>query len=258
MHDALCLAITSGLSFAPSDFGEIAKTMRGTYWMGDAERYYRLAVEEGHTRACVSMEMAWGRKPFMWEGKRLYVGANFPWAGTVVTVTSFNGSTLVACSYKPRAHRRDYGANIEKRFTIDRDELVRAEADRKVEITVRAAAKQVQNALGACSLFADIDTIIRWTPEEREAASEWARFAKVDAHKERVRPPPPPPHVAAMVAEEDRIGLTEKIRERERNRSYHTEQRDYHAKALAELDALQAKLAETEVPAKSKRRKAAA
>jgi hypothetical protein len=101
MHSALMLAITSGLSFAPDDFKAIHDTMRGGYWMGDAESFFRVAVESNHTQACVSFETWYARKPFLWEGKRLYVGAQFTWEGEAVTVTSFSAKgSLCACSYK--------------------------------------------------------------------------------------------------------------------------------------------------------------
>lgn len=193
MHSALMLAITSGLSFAPDDFKAIHDTMRGGYWMGDAESFFRVAVESNHTQACVSFETWYARKPFLWEGKRLYVGAQFTWEGEAVTVTSFSAKgSLCACSYKPRESHDDSGTRIARRFDISRADIQRAERDRKVELKLAAEATVVQKAATECRLFVDAKDIMAWTPEQRAEVLEWARTAKGDVGKERVKPPRAP------------------------------------------------------------------
>lgn len=193
MHSALMLAITSGLSFAIADFKAIHDTMRGDYWMGEVESFYRVAVESNHTQACASFEAWQGRKPFLWEGKRLYVGAKLAWEGEAVTVTSFSaGDSIVACSYKPHTAHDDYGTRIARRFDISRTDLQRAERDRKVELKLAAEATVVQKAVSECRLFVNVKDIMAWTPEQRAEVLEWARTAKGDIGKSRVRPPPTP------------------------------------------------------------------
>lgn len=246
MRAALYLAIAGGLSFAENDFHDIYKEMRGAYWFGDGEGFYRAAVEENHIQACVSYEKSTGRKPFVWEGKRLFVGASFPWAGEHVTVTSFDAAsgTLTACSYKPKAAEDDYSTRIDHRFTISNDDLRRAERDRKVEIKVTAESTETQKALRDCGLFVDVAAIVAWTPEQRASAMEWARLAKHDAHKERVRPPAPPAHVAqaTVAAEEQKRGdeiadLRRHIRDQEEDLREAEEVLATDRKRLAQLSA---------------------
>lgn len=242
MHEALSLAISGGLSFAVDDFAEIYRSMRGGYWMGDPEGFFAHAVEEGHRQACASFEAWTKRPPFIWEGKRLAIRASFQWAGVVVHVTSFTTKgdvpAIVACSYKPRASRHDYSPGIEKRFTITVDDLKRAERDRKVELALAAEAKEVQKALGHCRIFAEVETIIGWTPEQRSEAREWALLAKHDAHKERVKPAAAPAHVAAAALKDERAKVVEEADDKARHRAYHVDEIARHTKDLAEIDAL--------------------
>jgi hypothetical protein len=81
---------------------------------------------------------------------------------------------------------------IARRFDISRTDLQRAERDRKVELKLAAEATVVQEAVGKCRLFVDAKDIMAWTPEQRAEVLEWARTAKGDVGKERVKPPRAP------------------------------------------------------------------
>jgi hypothetical protein len=244
MHSALMLAITSGLSFAPDDFKAIHDTMRGGYWMGDAENFFRVAVESNHTQACASFEAWEGRKPFLWEGKRLYVGATFTWEGEAVTVTSFSAKdSLCACSYKPRDSHDDYGTRIARRFDISRADLQRSERDRKVELKLAAEATVVQKAVTECRLFVDVKDIMAWTPEQRAEVLEWARTAKGDVGKERVKPPPAPAVLNNTIAAKEARARESEIDDLRREVEQAQDSVEY---ATAKLQRLTEKLAQAE------------
>jgi len=88
---AQALAIIAGLEFFPWD-GEL---------LGFDEWYYQLACNTGdpcnshrgpaNTSAARAMERAWGRPPFVLNGKRLCIGSAFWWADAagLIRVTSF-------------------------------------------------------------------------------------------------------------------------------------------------------------------------
>ncbi len=189
---------------------------------------------------------AWqGRKPFMWEGKRLYVGRAFMWEGVGVTVTSFQDEkgALTACSYKPDTSGRGWGSrDIARRFSITNEKILRAEKDRKTAEKISQDATALQKMLGECRLVVDIDTLVSWTPEEREAAGEWAKLAKHDAHKKRVKPAPAPAHLtdaAARAGENERQGeirdWQERIQSAKREIETEKERIEYALKMLARL-----------------------
>jgi hypothetical protein len=106
MYGAVRLAIEAGLRFDRGDFKRMAETMRIGYWGGNStgsecgEAFYGLAIKFDHPSAYQSFEQWVGRKPFIWEGKRLYIGADFVWRGERVRVTNIKGDRLIACSYR--------------------------------------------------------------------------------------------------------------------------------------------------------------
>lgn len=121
--------ITAGLLFDLNDIREIASTFRSRYWFSDddGEWIFKTAVKENNLSACLSFEDYKGRKPFILEGKRMYVGRQFYWydkdgKGYYVTCTSFaeNGDYFTACSYKSTD---SYRSKIDKRFKITWDDL---------------------------------------------------------------------------------------------------------------------------------------
>lgn len=116
LHDTLSAAITAHLPFMEHDFKAIRKDFSGGYWMGDGngsahgERYYTLAVECGHTGACIAFEKYAGRPAALWAEDvktpmRLRVGSEFTWNRAVVTVTSMKTDHLVACTYGGHGYR---------------------------------------------------------------------------------------------------------------------------------------------------------
>ena len=113
MRGALGLAIESCLTFGADDFAAFEKEMRGRYWLGsDREGYFVEACVAGNISACRAYEKWVGRRPFIFEGKRLRVGARIDPEhlersdGRAALVTSFDvdGDSLIACTYdKPAA-----------------------------------------------------------------------------------------------------------------------------------------------------------
>lgn len=111
LADTLKAAIGAHLSFREDDFQAMWRTMNGHYWMGNSEgsvcgeHFYRIAVEHGHTPACISFEKYAGRPAALWAWDvrtpaRLCIGSKFQWQGKEVTVTNMKADHLVACSYR--------------------------------------------------------------------------------------------------------------------------------------------------------------
>lgn len=105
MQQALALAIESGLRFDVGDIEAIHTEMRGGYWFGENEWIHGLAVEWNNTPAAVSFEAWVCRKPFVLDGKRLFVGALVDTKYLDVpcrcgSVTSFTSDdSVVICTY---------------------------------------------------------------------------------------------------------------------------------------------------------------
>ncbi len=108
MHQALCLAITSGYRFEPDDFAVAYEAFQGGHWFTAAtnEYLYGLAIRSVNLSAALSFEHWKGRPPFIADDvgnrkrERLAVGSQFHWKGSRVKVTSFADDHLTACSYK--------------------------------------------------------------------------------------------------------------------------------------------------------------
>lgn len=76
----LRLAIRSKMSFEEGDFSAIVARYGGDHWLGpDPEHWYALACTEGHPTASVSAEHWLGRKPFVLDGERVWVGKRIGW-----------------------------------------------------------------------------------------------------------------------------------------------------------------------------------
>lgn len=125
MQSALKLAIEAHMEFYPWDFKRIQGRFNAGYWIGQdggyGERWYALACTERHVTACKSFELWKGRKPFRWDGERVYVGRRFKWAGLMVACTSMDAESFVVCSYKDTS--KSYERKIDKRLRITRDDL---------------------------------------------------------------------------------------------------------------------------------------
>ena len=114
LRGALSLAIESRMAFAPNDFARIFETCAGEHWMGTdhdgdgyGEGFYRTACIAGNPSACQAFERWRQRPPYLWAGKRLYVGSDehnrtcgFPWDGYAhVAVSTIRPDVLIA-TYK--------------------------------------------------------------------------------------------------------------------------------------------------------------
>ncbi len=133
MHGAVNLSINAGLKFAVSDFAVIAKDFRMGYW-GHSEQFFAVAVQADNISACQAIEAHLNRKPFTFEGTRVYVRRQFFWNGQRVTCTSFadDGLSFIAVSHKERKRdKRDYPIGpekVDKRYTITQADLKAARA----------------------------------------------------------------------------------------------------------------------------------
>lgn len=116
LSQALNLAITSNLPFEPDDFGLIVKNFRGGYWMGpDSEPWYTRAIECGNESAMVSMERWLGRRPFLINAERIYVGKQFQWNEQWVICTSIADDSINV--------KVDEDGKKKRVFTLQREEL---------------------------------------------------------------------------------------------------------------------------------------
>lgn len=131
MSSALMLAVTAGLRFDIDDFRTIRDNFRGGFWFGaEHERYFAEAVKHGNISACRAYEKWVGRKPFIYEGKRLYVGSEIDYHCGRVSVTSFKNeeNVLVACGYEGA---KKYPRKPTKRVSITRTVIQAMEKERK-------------------------------------------------------------------------------------------------------------------------------
>jgi len=188
MQTAVSLAISAGLTFDPDDFGRIYDGMRGGYWFGQydcgamGEGFYVEACKEGNISACKSFEAWKERPPFVFGGKRLYIGAELAWGDAkYLKVTSFaeNGESLVACSYKNDDESRGgYGAEhkVDKRVTITTEEVREAERKTRAKNADRQEVARVLRAI-ECHyqprLKIEEETVRGWAKKQREEALEW-------------------------------------------------------------------------------------
>lgn len=133
MAGALRLAIEGGLRFNEADFSQINADFDGYRWIGEdyGEYMYTIACSARHSRSVPNLSAArayehWrGRKPFLWQKKRLAVGSQFSWDGASVVVTSFNDKQdeLIACAY----HAYPNNHKVAKRFRITRKQFQAAQ-----------------------------------------------------------------------------------------------------------------------------------
>ena len=153
LHEALSLAINSGMKFGPDDFKLIEERYRPFYWIGDDEGVYRSAVIMDNVSAAIAFENWKGRKAILWDQirtndityespKRLFVGAWFEWEGEWACVTRFlnEDDSFRACSYKQKQKpntRYLESSKVVHRFLITREELQKV----RKEITDRKKAQ---------------------------------------------------------------------------------------------------------------------
>jgi hypothetical protein len=97
------------------------------------------------------------------------------------------------------------------------DVLAKEAKKQKAEAAIYQDATVLRKLLAAAELEVDMLTLVEWTPQERETAAEWAKVAKNDAGKKRVKPAETcPPHLAEAVkhaAERERQGCIRELQE---------------------------------------------
>lgn len=142
LHQALMIAIESGITFAEGDFAAIAKDFRSDKWMGTPpEGFYCVAIQVGNMSAVKSFEAWKGRMPFIvddrqyardWTGpkQRASVGLRFYWKDEWVKVTSFNDAdhTITVCSYHDTNR---YEHKIKHRYLLTIDDIKTERKERK-------------------------------------------------------------------------------------------------------------------------------
>ncbi len=126
MRSAVHLAITSGMEFAPDDFEQLIAQFRGHYWIGaNHESIYAAACRVGNRSACRAYERWQKRRPFLFEGKRMFVGREFRWQRLRVRCTSITTDFFVAVAPKGWEDGKTETFNYKpgKIFRIDREQL---------------------------------------------------------------------------------------------------------------------------------------
>lgn len=154
MRQALTLSIGSGMAFHEDDFKQIEASFRPGYWIGDAEWVYSLAVSVDNKDAILAFEQWKNRSPIIADDVapidnqfnqltnsrircRLHVGAEMEWEGYRIKVTKFKdveygsepASVAMACSYKRLSKPDKFGAKVERRFRITREDVVQRRID---------------------------------------------------------------------------------------------------------------------------------
>jgi hypothetical protein len=141
MHEAVMLAITSGMKFGLTDFNRFFESFRAGYWIGCThEMFYKAAVETGNMSACHAYEYWQERKPFIIDDKRVFVGHTFQWNDQKVRCSSIKQDHIIACAYKlVQDKNKHWTEKLVKRYRITRADVSSA----------KKAAKQVAAAATA-------------------------------------------------------------------------------------------------------------
>lgn len=210
------VVVEARMDFAPADFAEIAKL--GGLGVG-SEAVYAALVQSGNASALKAWEAWQGRTPWMWQGRRLYVGAPLRWRGRECKVTAIDDATgtIRACAYHQRQYN-DRGYPIDDLRVSQRHRITKAalaDADKAQKLAdawlekSAALAKLIygkqtsrprrhRSAAHAAFWMGDHAIMIAmWSAEERAEAEEWARLRDADRGKTRVRVAAPPVCVLA-------------------------------------------------------------
>lgn len=157
MSSALRLAIGSGFELLETDILHVFKNYRSGYWIGESDEWiYCHAIACNNMSAIKSFESAKGRTPFIADNvsiggryrvrsefmhggcgtrkkERLAVGAEFPYRGLTLRVTSFaaDSSYINCCSYKKRDSDGSQREKIDKRFKLTVEDIRLDRAERK-------------------------------------------------------------------------------------------------------------------------------
>lgn len=128
LHQAVCLAIFSGLKFGADDFIYFAQKLRSHYWAhqnnaaNTGEGWYCRAVEHNNLSACHAFERWKNRKPFIWEGVRVHIGHHLVIDKEQWRVTSFagDGSHFIAVMDRPERKLKRFTSADLKAMRADR------------------------------------------------------------------------------------------------------------------------------------------
>jgi hypothetical protein len=186
VQEALSLAIRGGLEFKKADM---------FIHVGSPEHYYPTAIEAGNTSACEAIEMAIGRKPWVWRGKRLCRSSGFLWRNHEVVITSFDDEKdqIIARAYKNQLVERGHGEHayedvreyVAKRYTIshaDFDEVAKRYRTfaRRQEEFEQMGKWLVENGHAGINL----NSAWHWTKAEHAEIQNWIRERKdAKAHR---------------------------------------------------------------------------
>ena len=160
MHDALKVAVDGGFEFAADDVQTIYERWRASRWIGKdgLEWFLAMAVAVDNKTAIAAIDKFLDRTPIIADDVkfssgsrtlhnsggtsvargRLVVGATFTFGDSRPTVTSLNGETATACTYKGDR----YSGKIEKRLAITKANIIADRAARKAAAKEREAARK--------------------------------------------------------------------------------------------------------------------
>ena len=223
VRNAISLAISSGLEFKTGNlFNDLDHDVIEWYYVG--------AIDVSNNSACVAIESALGRTPWMWLGHRLGRNSTLRWRGFDVVVTSFDDTNdqFIACAYANQVSVRGKGQYAEeyvekrvvKRFTISRDEFeVVSKRHKKVVSDETAFEKINQWLIKNERLTLNLSSYLHWTKEERAEVAGWVALRK-DMHqhdKKRVGKEPPPAFMTIAAKDETtdrqtRVTIDEEVR----------------------------------------------
>ncbi|MFA4974375.1 MAG: hypothetical protein WC683_17350 [bacterium] len=187
LRATLSLAITTGFRFAPNDFATIYNDFDGDYWFGELrENLYAEACTSGNLSACKSFENWINRRPYMWKGKRLFVGALLDFGsvrGATVTSFSSDDKTITACTHKP--YESGKPSRIDKRVTITREELKTGELSNKEVRKALQAVRSLTKALRIAGVYGiTTQDVESWNPGQKLFARRW-----VEKHEKNYNEP---------------------------------------------------------------------
>lgn len=193
MAAALKLAIQLRLPFGPYDISVFADKLGGRHAFGTTdytvENVFAFAVECRHETACRAFEFYQSRPPFLYDGKRLTVGAHVRWQGRHFRVSSFKpqtatrDATVTLCAHQTSFVMSDNGwpSTIEKlvkRLSLTAADLLAVEQERQRRVRVEGQAKRLAEGVPEVSYEDGRQYALvaaGWSEPELKAAMKWAK-----------------------------------------------------------------------------------
>lgn len=189
MSNGVTLAIQAGLFFDRTDFGLMHKKFNGGYWFGESggEGWYSTAIEYSNESACQALEQWFGRKPIIFDGRRLHVGTRLWWPERDIrngNVTSFKDDkeSVIVCLYEVDKEKMSTSNKPSKRITIHRDEFVARETQRKNTKALDNDMRSIRQRLlrmAPCRQFPAqvtdemLEAISKWPATKRKSVKNW-------------------------------------------------------------------------------------